>query len=72
MEMKTIIMSVMVLLLAVSLIGTIADTVQESRVDGLGNSTNVTGTTGVLLALISLVFASGIVVMAYKEFIGNK
>jgi len=67
----------MVLLLAVSLVGSIADTVYDSRFDNKNDSdlnqtgTNVTGTTGVLLSLVTLLFSAGVVVMGYRMFIGS-
>jgi len=76
--MKSIILGIIVLLLAVSLVGTIADEVYNAKYDNLNENdanqtaTNVSGVTAVLLTLISLVFGASIVFMAYNQFIAKK
>lgn len=65
-RIEAIIMVVLLIFLAVSVIGDIANEVEGAR------SGNVTGSASTILNLVKLVFAMGIVVIAIRGMIGTK
>jgi xanthine/uracil permease len=65
-SIENIVMVVLAIVIAVSLVPVVANTVAG------GQKGNVTGASSVLLGLVTLVFIVGIIVIAVKKMIGNK
>lgn len=73
MNIKGVMFGVIVLLFAVSLVGTIADNVHEARYSANATlGTNITGASNTIVGLTTLLFAVGVVMLGYNMlFKGN-
>lgn len=78
MNIKAIIMIVLVVLMLASLVGSLADDIHSTRyryvsdTDHNLTSTNVTGASGTILNLITLIIAVGIVMIVVKSMVKGK